>query len=69
MKKTLTKEEFIEVTNSVIFDAMKEAEAKGMDGHVLMAYSMTYVVAFGELRSKLFSDDTDTIEITTEKEF
>lgn len=68
MKKTFTKEEFKNLTNEVICNAMKEAESKNMSGGALMAYSMTYVIAFAELEHKLFDDDTNTIEIT-EKEF
>lgn len=66
MKKTFTKDEFESLTQQIIIDSMKSAEDKGMSAGALMTYIMTYVVAFGELRDKLFENETDTIEFEKE---
>lgn len=68
MIKTFTKEEFNALTQEVIVEAMNEAEKNEMTGGALMAYTMTYVMAFGELKKKLFDEEDNTTKITIEDE-
>lgn len=67
MKKTFTRKEFEKLTHSIVEKAMKNAE-KNLSGSSLMAITMCYLLAFSELETELFTDNTDIIEIKTEKE-
>ena len=69
MKKTLTKKEFEELTHSILEKEMKDSETKNLSGSALMAMALCYVYAFSYLKDELFTDNTDIIEVTTEKEF
>lgn len=69
MKKTFTKEEFKALTHEIVEKAQHHAEEQNMSDTTLLALLISYSMALSELTTKLFDQDTDTIEITTEENF